>query len=321
VYSIASSVSRPSGDGRLASAAQSVFIGVALAVSELNFAAPAHSESPFATAVVSYVPGSGAAPGYGNPLVALGSPERFTGEGLFPQTVTPFQPAFLQNEIVSLGVGGSLVLAFDHDVLDDPRNPFGVDLLVFGNAFATDAASPAGVVGGLFSEGGAISLSADGVTWIPVPGVAADGPFPTLGYVDVAPYATSPGSVPTDFTRPVNPSLGGPELIGVPWAELVMAYDGSGGGTGIDFRALGIDRVRYVRIEGNVLFGSSPEIDAVADVSPVEPNPDLNGDGVVNAADLAILLGAWGPGPSSSDLSGDDAVNARDLAILLGAWS
>ncbi|MBL9120509.1 MAG: dockerin type I repeat-containing protein [Phycisphaerae bacterium] len=46
---------------------------------------------------------------------------------------------------------------------------------------------------------------------------------------------------------------------------------------------------------------------------------DLNCDGHVNAADLAILLGAWGSqGPG--DLNADGTVNANDLAILLGAW-
>ncbi|MFO0826665.1 MAG: hypothetical protein U0572_00820 [Phycisphaerales bacterium] len=50
-------------------------------------------------------------------------------------------------------------------------------------------------------------------------------------------------------------------------------------------------------------------------------NPaDLNGDGNVDAADLAVLLGAWGTsGPG--DLNGDGAVDAADLALLLGAWS
>jgi hypothetical protein len=46
---------------------------------------------------------------------------------------------------------------------------------------------------------------------------------------------------------------------------------------------------------------------------------DLNCDGTVDAADLAILLGSWGtPGPG--DLDGDGSVGPRDLAILLGAW-
>jgi hypothetical protein len=47
---------------------------------------------------------------------------------------------------------------------------------------------------------------------------------------------------------------------------------------------------------------------------------DLNGDGVVNAADLAILLGAWGTsGPGDFNLDG--IVNAADLATLLGYWT
>jgi hypothetical protein len=55
------------------------------------------ADSPFASSVVSYVAGSGAASGFTNPTVALGSPERFSGEGLLPQCVTPFQPAFRPN--------------------------------------------------------------------------------------------------------------------------------------------------------------------------------------------------------------------------------
>ena len=58
---------------------------------------------------------------------------------------------------------------------------------------------------------------------------------------------------------------------------------------------------------------------------------DLSGDGVVEAFDLGILLGGWGPCPEPckegdpedtcpADLSGDCVVEAFDLAILLGAW-
>lgn len=48
---------------------------------------------------------------------------------------------------------------------------------------------------------------------------------------------------------------------------------------------------------------------------------DLDGDGAVGPADLALLLGAWGSGPHPADLDGDGAVGAADLAILLGGWS
>ena len=48
---------------------------------------------------------------------------------------------------------------------------------------------------------------------------------------------------------------------------------------------------------------------------------DLNGSGGVDAADLAILLGLWGPcGATAGDLVPDGQVDAADLAVLLGAW-
>jgi endonuclease/exonuclease/phosphatase family metal-dependent hydrolase len=49
-------------------------------------------------------------------------------------------------------------------------------------------------------------------------------------------------------------------------------------------------------------------------------NPaDLDGDGDVDAADLATLLSQWGTA-GSADISGDGVVGAEDLAMLLGAW-
>lgn len=178
-------------------------------------------DSPFASSVISYVAGTGAAAGFSNPSVALGSPERFTGEGFQPQCVTPFQPAFRPNEIVSLGVGGRIVLAFDHDVVDDPRNPFGVDLIVFGNSFFTDLSGGFGVVGGLASDGGRVFVSSDGVAWTEVPGVVGDGLFPTLGYIDVAPFATLPGTVESDFLRPVDPTMTMGDIVGLDYVTLL----------------------------------------------------------------------------------------------------
>lgn len=57
---------------------------------------------------------------------------------------------------------------------------------------------------------------------------------------------------------------------------------------------------------------------------------DLDGDGVVGAGDLAILLGSWGPVgggcvifvgfPGDADFNDDCDVGAADLPVLLGAW-
>ena len=46
---------------------------------------------------------------------------------------------------------------------------------------------------------------------------------------------------------------------------------------------------------------------------------DLNGDLVVNGADVGILLGAWGtPGPG--DFTGNGEVGGEDLGLLLAGW-
>jgi len=52
---------------------------------------------------------------------------------------------------------------------------------------------------------------------------------------------------------------------------------------------------------------------------------DLNGDGVVDSADLLLLLNAWGdchaaPANCPADLNGDGVVDSADLLLLLGAW-
>jgi hypothetical protein len=48
---------------------------------------------------------------------------------------------------------------------------------------------------------------------------------------------------------------------------------------------------------------------------------DLNDDGLVDGADIAILLGAWGTADPIADLTGDGNVDGADLAIVLGNWT
>jgi hypothetical protein len=55
-----------------------------------------------------------------------------------------------------------------------------------------------------------------------------------------------------------------------------------------------------------------------------EPCPaDFTGDGAVDAADLSVLLGAWGPWQPTApdtDFNDDGTTDAADLSVLLGAW-
>ncbi len=237
----------------------------------LGAASAALAGNPLANSVVSYFPGSNPVPGYTDPNSALGDPTRYTGVGVFPSAVTPFNPPFLGSEVVSIGVGGSLTLRFDQPIANDPLNPYGVDLLIFGNAFYNDASYPSGIVDGIVSAGrGQVDVSMDGTNWFTVPGRPADAEFPTLGYTDLTdPYALSPGNVLSDFTRPVNPAL---NTAGMTFAQLVAAYNGSGGGSGVDLASVGLPVIQFVRIVNPAGSNTTVEIDAVTDVSSV-PTP------------------------------------------------
>lgn len=284
----------------------------------------ARSDDPYADEVIAYIQGSGAAPGYTTPQVVIGSPERFTGEGIFPSVVSPFNPAFGVDEIVSIGVGGSLTVRFNTPLTDDPNNLYGIDLLIFGNAGFIDDAFPSGVVGGLFgNDGGVIEVSMDGANWRALPNVLAEGLAPALGYLDAGPYDEAPGSVLSDFTRPVDPLLQMPHFAGLTHPQLLALYRGSGGGVGVDIASIGLTEISYVRISNPSGGSMNVEIDAFSDVAPRLAG-DVNLDGLVNVSDLLDVIGEWGaiaPGAPPADFNLDGAVDVIDLLTVINHWS
>lgn len=114
--------------GRPWGVAVTCFMAAGLAAGSVAVAAKGlAADSPFAASVVAYAPAPGhwvQEPAFSDPDAAVGAP---AGAGTAAGDLT---------SVVSLGgFGGSITLAFDHTVLDDPGNPFGVDAIVFGNAF------------------------------------------------------------------------------------------------------------------------------------------------------------------------------------------
>ena len=297
-----------------------VAVHIGLLAAGLLWSAPALAQ--YATEVIEYLPGNAGAP-FNTPEPALGPPTRMSGiPVVLPSTVTPFQPAYGGNELVTIGQGGRLTVAFDQPVTDDPGNPFGIDLLIFGNAFFTGSSASAPCATGLYEEPATIEVSADGVTFVLIPGVLADGAFPTSGYQDTDAYATQPGLVETDFQRPVDPAFleFATQLC---WEELQLAYDGSGGGVPIDLAVTGLAEIRFVRIATALDAPSLPEIDAFADVRAVVDmvDADFDDDGVVGGADLALLLANWGSTSPQYDIVIDGVIDGADLTRLLAEWS
>lgn len=223
--------------------------------------------SPYATSVMSYDAGSNP-DGVTDAANALGAPERITSDGTpFEGVVTPFNPAFGSDEIVTVGFGGHLTVGFDHAVQNDALNPYGIDLLIFANEGFIDQDFPNGFTGDtqlfrdVFSPESAafIEVSQDGTVWHEVGSFIIDL-FPTLG------------TDGTDFTRPVDPTLTLDDFDNSFLPDIETLYDGSGGGFGIDLADVGLDWIQYVRLSNldDSLFAF--EVDAFSDVAAV-PSP------------------------------------------------
>jgi hypothetical protein len=88
--------------------------------------------------------------------------------------------------------------------------------------------------------------------------------------------------------------------------------------------AVAADRGREDRfVPRNDDFRASAERVASQGSSPDCCPADLNCDGIVNGADLGLLLSSWGSWGGSgvfADITGDGNVNGADLGLLLSAW-
>ena len=136
-------------------------------------------------------------------------------------------------------------------------------------------------------------------------------------------------------------ALGRPAQSSMLEAALQLGGQGAPDGTLIDAlpgpEAGGATRTAIVRwpklldCNGNgapdqleIALGSAKDSDgdgAIDGCDPAVPG-DLNADGVVNGADLGILLGAWGAAAGNfADLNQDGSVNGIDLGVLLGNWT
>ncbi len=89
----------------------------------------------------------------------------------------------------------------------------------------------------------------------------------------------------------------------------------------------GVDAIAFTTLQPGMFFGFTDfdlRLDNISITRLVGSPADLDGDGAVNGADLAVLLAAWGPCPPKgscpADLDGSGAVDGGDLAALLSAW-
>ncbi len=158
-------------------------------------------------------------------------------------------------DVVSLGVGGSIVVSFaPAAIVDGP----GADFIVFENPFYV-----AGNADDVYAEPGEVSVSDDGVTWHVFPCTPTPDPQSPHGTGVAPPYGQCAGwhvvwSNPANGISPVDPSLAG--------------------GDAFDLADIGVTHARYVRIVDKTL-----EVCPEAGSPPNNAGFDLDAVSIVHA--------------------------------------
>jgi hypothetical protein len=85
-----------------------------------------------------------------------------------------------------------------------------------------------------------------------------------------------------------------------------------------DITAFGSRSAAIVEVHAHAETGMALDVSAAVQMTTCPA--DLNGDAIVDAADLASLIGSWGLANVAADIDVSGAVDASDLAALIGAW-
>ena len=241
----------------------------------------AHAQ--FATRVLHYHPGTNNTSIYTNAPVILGEPSRIT-PGEWGGPVTPFYPAYLPSQLLSLTAGGSLTLEFDPPIRNLPGHRFGFDFLVFGGTgfmVTNDLDADWNYIGIPTTDGslfgvepltGRVQVSTNGIDFITLDPKR----IPRLG--DVFPTEGA-----GDFHRPVDQAFNPARFAGMTLQEVQKAYDGAGGGVGFDLdwaqdasgNPISLASVSVVRLE---IDSGEVELDAFTLVATEAPRPEARLD-------------------------------------------
>lgn len=291
----------------------------------------AYLENDFATVIFS-ANGANGVPGFNtDPTQVLGFP---------PPNATPAVPD--NTKVFSFGWSGYVEAGFARPIWNlpagsDPTNPYGFDLIVYGNAFYVGGnpcqayVEPGYVEVGVDVNGSGMPDAADdwylllprypdprdasGAPHFPLPtqyfgNVGVCSPLLT-GYADVTP--TSNQGHPLIPDDPFLPGLQNGSAGGDPF-DLDWAVDWQTGD------AVALERADFVRIvhAGDAALGplgrSSTEVSAIA---LMRLPGDTNADGCVNDHDLLTVLFYFGTEEVSADVNRDGHVDDTDLLMIL----
>ena len=211
----------------------------------------------------------------------------------------------------------------------------GTDFVIgdFNHSFLPNAAEGAayviGVVADNCSDAPAISQGTySGCTWTASndgsAGCGASNDSPDVWYKLVG-DASNAGpwmlTTKSDYDSALSVHLGCPGTA----ANQIACDDDSAGN--LDARVhftVQAGQTYLIRISGWLNDGGAYELAARKDTCPADIAPQPLGDGIVNTADLLMLINSWGPIAGPADIApapnGNLAVNTADLLMVINSW-
>ena len=225
---------------------------------------------------------------YNDPTAVLNRPTlNFVDPSdFFPDTVTdrvsiiddPYNAAPDGSKVITeISSGGQITVKLGRKAYHDPSNPYGTDLIIYGNSFFTGISGASGLVSdatdlstvsltssSFFGHPVVVSVSQDGTNWYTYSIIATNFPDNAYRWDDTNSSWTDEEMNPN---KPINPFIYTNKFAGQTVAGALDQFVGAVGGTSYNLAASGLPWVQYVRV------ASAPNtytvIDAIAAVNPV----------------------------------------------------
>jgi hypothetical protein len=200
--------------------------------------------------------------------------------------------------LTEITAGGEITVMLGRKVYDEPNNPYGIDLIVYGNSFFWSLSGISGFVSdgtdlnaatfkssAIAGHSATVSVSQDGVNWYTYTNTPVLFPDEAYRWDDTNDSWTAEEMNPT---KPINPYLYTNNFAGETVAGALDQFVGAAGGTGYSLHASGFPWIQYVRIQPAP--GTYTVIDAIAAVNPAVVGdalsiaPDNIAAGITNLA-------------------------------------
>jgi hypothetical protein len=243
----------------------------------------------FATAIVSTNNIDATSP-YNNPLAVLGRPTLKFLDHYGTKTAhrskiiePPYWTDPATNDVITeITAGGQITVNLGRKVYDDPNNPYGIDLIIYGNSFFSPAGA-SGTVGdltdldvptlssGAYGHATTVSVSQDGTNWFSYATVTNLFPDNAYRWDETNHSWTDEEMNPT---KPLNPYFVATNFGGETVASGLDQFVGAAGGTGYALKGSGFPWIQYVRITPGT--NTYTVIDAIAAVNPAVVGDQLS---------------------------------------------